>query len=146
MLDFSPSNLVEKACEIAEDDVVDCTFDGAAGGVTEDENQLGSRNTTTEFHTAEHVVIDDVAGDTADESVADAGVEDDLGGNARVKAAKNHGGGVLAGGTGTLLGKIVAGRHFAGAEAFVAFLEFVEDLGGSHGVALFFGERVGEAR
>jgi len=135
----------EQAGEIAEDDIIDGPFDGATSSVSEDEHELCAGGRAGEFHTAEHVVVDDVAGDAADESVANAGIEDNFGGNAGIEAAENDSGGILAGSAGALFREVIAGSHFGRTEALVAFFEFGDHLGRGHRITLFLGEGVGEA-
>ena len=135
----------EQAGEIAEDDIVDGAFDGATGGVSEDEHEFSAGGSTGKFHATEHVVVNNVAGDAADEGVANTGIEDDFGGNAGIDAAEDNSSGILAGSAGALFGEVVAGSHFAGAEALVALFEFGDHHGRGHRITFRFGERVGKA-
>src|SRR5712691_9970642 len=66
--------------------------------MAQDEDQPGPETRRTELHASHLRRSDDVAGDANDEEVPQALVEDDLGGNARIRTAENDGERLLAGG------------------------------------------------
>jgi len=111
----------EKTGEVAKDHIIDGTFDGTAGGVSQDEDDFRAGNTASELHTAEHVIVDHVARDATHEDVTDSGVENNFGRNAGIETAEDDSGGILAGGAGAFFCEKVAGSHFPGAEALVSF-------------------------
>lgn len=74
---------------------VECCFDGAATVVAEDDDEWHVEDSDGVFDGSEDGVVEDVAGGAHDEHVAEALVEDDFGGYARITAAEQHGGGVL---------------------------------------------------
>jgi len=108
---------------VAELHPIDRALDGAAGGVTHDENEPGTRRGAGEFEAPEQVVIGDVARNARVEGVADPGVEDDLGWRARVDTAQYRGGRELAARRRTLLRQVVVWVHLPAAEALVAALQ-----------------------
>src|SRR6266404_7823882 len=71
------------------------TFEGSeddpATGVTEDDNKASVKPGRRELHAADLRRSDDVAGDTDDEEVAEALVEDELGRDPGIRASQHDG-------------------------------------------------------
>ena len=117
-------DLGEQAGEVAQFHVVHRALDGAAIGMADDGNQFCAGNFAGEFHAAEDVVIQHVAGDARAENVADALVQNDFDGLARIQAAQDHGKGILAGGGGFDVGGKIAVQRMAGHKPRVARFQF----------------------
>ena len=77
--------------------MADRSFDGAAAGVTQHDHQTRSKLLGGEFNAADLGRRDDVAGDANHEQIAEALVEDDFHGHARIGTTQNGGKGLLAG-------------------------------------------------
>jgi hypothetical protein len=96
--------------------------------VPHDHNQHGARQCGGEFHAAQDVRIDHVAGDAGIEQVADSEIEEDLGRSARVDTAQHHPARVLTAGGCPLFPAIVSRDHRSLAKALIAFLREREEL------------------
>ena len=121
-------DLGQEAGEIAEVDVIDGALDGAAVGVANDDDEFGPGDLAGEFHAAEDVIVEDIAGDAGAKDIAHALIKDNLAGLTGIEAAQDHGEGILAGGRGMDLRGEIAGDGLAGDEAGVASTEFGQGL------------------
>ena len=74
---------------------VDRGLDGATRVVSEDDDEGGPQDLNAVLDRTDHGGVNDVPGRTNHEGVAQALVEDDLGGKAGVGAAEDHGEGML---------------------------------------------------
>src|SRR5579863_744669 len=129
-------DLLQETGEVPELDAVDGALDGTAGRMPDHQDQPGAGGRAGELKTAEDVVVGDVAGDARIKGVADAGIENDLSGCARVNAAEDRGGGVLTFRSGAFLRQIVVYLHLAAAEAFIALEQQLQHLLGLQSIAL----------
>src|SRR5262249_35907791 len=136
----------QQSCEIANDDIVDCSLYCPAGGMSKDQYHLSPRHRTGELHAAQHVVVDDIASYTPDERVANADIEYDFGWYSGIKTAEYDGCWVLAARAGSLFGQIISSCHLPSTESLIPLLQLVDDLCWGHAVALFLCQRLAQAR
>jgi hypothetical protein len=126
--------------QVAKLGIIGRALDRAAVGVPEHDDRLGSRHSGRELHAPQEIGVLEVAGHAADEDVADALVEDDLGGDAGIQAREHDGLGVLAFGGAADLRQVVEVRRRVGHETRVTSLKIGDDLRGRQGLLRFGGK------
>jgi hypothetical protein len=97
---------------------------------------LGTGDAARELKAAQQIIVDDVARDPGVERVPDAGIEDQLGGRARVDAAEHGRCRVLAHRGRALLIAVVSIRHFSGSKVLVPLFHCLERLFGRQPIPL----------
>ena len=102
--------------------------DGTALGVTHDDDQRGLEVSHRVFDRPEDSLVNDVAGVSDGEDVAELLVEDDLWGHSGVRATQHDSERLLAAGEGLAVGLVVAGALFLEQVTLVAALEELERL------------------
>ena len=109
--------------EVAELGLIDGALDGAAVGMTEDDDGLGADKLAREFKAADDVGVDEIAGNPRGEDRSQPLIEHQFGRHAAVDAAHDRGKRRLTGRGGPNLRHQIAIDGLAGHEALIAFLQ-----------------------
>ena len=118
---------------MAELGVVAGAVHRATAGVTEDDDCLRAGLGRGEFKAPQNVVVQDISRDAGAENIADALVENDFIGTARVDAAQDGGEGILTARGLSVLGHEIAVAALAGCESGIAFLQLADGSLGCDG-------------
>src|SRR5262249_39769129 len=113
----------EQSRKVSHLDIVDGAFDGAARGMSKEQDHFRAGDGARKLEAAEEVVVDNVPCDARVEHLADPRIENDLSRRAGVDAPQRRNRRELTSGAGALLISVVSGDRAPCPKSLVALLQ-----------------------